>query len=71
MPTRRLASSLWVWYPIILSRRKSFHQRKEVKTRTKTGIRTRKYLNFILINNSKLAIQEKSNRDTQSGQKEV
>lgn len=68
--TRRLISSLWVWQPSIDSRVKSFHQRKE--TRTRKTIETNKIENesFILIKSTALAMQENKEKETNRGQKE-
>lgn len=71
MPTRRLTSNLWVWYPSILSRAKSFHQAKEIIIVSKTDKITEDKDNFKLRYKTKLPINEKSVKETKIGQKEV
>jgi len=68
--TRRLASSLWVWYPNILSRLTSFHQRKEITVTRKTGKRNDLTGTFKFIHRTALAIEENKEMETKKGHKE-
>ena len=71
IPTRNLTSNLWVWYPNIDSRLKSFHHRKVVKTKKNIETNKNKKVNFKLTHKTKLDIVENKAKDTKIGQKEV
>jgi len=71
IPIRRLTSNLWVWYPSIDSRLKSFHQRKVVKTKKNIETNKNKKESFKLTHRTKLDIVEKKAKETNKGQKEV
>lgn len=62
---------MWVWYPIILSRIKSFHHKKAIdatnKAETMTLIREILNLNHITI----FLVKENRDIDKSKGQKEV
>lgn len=67
---RSLTSNLCVWYPIILSREKSFHHKKETKTvNTKETNKTVKE-SLALINKTTLPSKENKIIDTKTGQNE-
>jgi hypothetical protein len=59
-----------VWYPIILSRRKSFHHRKVQRVRRETGNKTSPKESFIFRYNTVLDIVENKSKETSNGQKE-
>lgn len=60
-----------MWNPNILSREKSFHHKKEIKIVNKTGNKTIKNENFILMNKTTLPRRENKTKDTNKGQKDV
>jgi len=69
--TRKLTSNLWVWYPIILSRFKSFHHKNLVVTRSKPGKSTIVKDNFKWNHKTRFLIKEKRIKETKKGQNDV
>lgn len=69
--TRNLTSNLWVWYPSILSREKSFHHKNVTKTVKKNGTNNINKDAFKLIKSTILPSKENSTKANRKGQKEV
>lgn len=62
---------MWVWKPNILSREKSFHQRKEIRTTKIVGTKTIIIENFMLMYKTVFPSKEKRAKETNKGQKDV
>jgi len=71
IPIRKHNSNLCVWKPIILSRTKSFHQRRVNKNTTIKENKTYENLTLKLIQRTTLKSIEKTPIDKTRGQKEV
>lgn len=68
---RKQSSNLWVWNPIRLSRRKSFHQSNRIDKTHKKEKTNGKKEDFKLIQRTVLNNKEKTEKDRIKGQKEV